>query len=64
MACPECSKIQEEYLVFRKAFARFAENLNLLELERLRVRAELNPGLPSSTAFRPILLFDSQSLED
>lgn len=57
MSCPECERIQLEYLTFRKAFASFAETLNQLERTRLRIRDEQNVhGLPTIKQFKPIIL--------
>lgn len=63
LPCPDCSKTQQEYLIFRKAFARFAESLDQLELERLRIRAEQNPEGPSLRSFEPIVLTSYKEAE-
>lgn len=40
MACSECEAIRKEYLVFRKAVARFGIALDQLEVERQRLANE------------------------
>lgn len=40
MACSECDSIRREYLMFRKAVARFGLTLDQLENERRRKEAE------------------------
>lgn len=47
MACPECSALRREYLVFRKAVESFAGILDQLENERRRIADESRPvGVP------------------
>lgn len=43
MSCPKCENRDREYLVFRKAVAKFAKLLDQLEVERRRVANENRP---------------------
>lgn len=59
MACPECENLSREYLIFRKAVARFAVALDQLEQERQRIHDENRPdGAHDYMQFEPILLAD------
>lgn len=59
MPCPECAQVEREYLIFRKAFIRFAQTLDDLERDRCRLKRERDSyERPPIFPFKAILLVE------
>lgn len=56
MSCPDCANRFREYLIFRSAVVRFANFLDDLEAERLRIVEESRPaGAPPLPRVKAVL---------